>query len=194
MIINGGTFIADNDTPNGGSCVCDVVGGATINGGVFGNSSGGDIWGTTGTVIKGGQFSTDPTNYIDTEYYKVVSSNGSYTVVERLYIYLKPNANWKVANARFAAYLWKGEGNSKVEIWVNMTAVATDIYRCELPDGFDYGCNIIFCRMNPSNTNNDWSAKWNQTADLKTQKNGLYTVKENTWDNGGGTWSTYSAK
>ena len=191
VIINGGTFIADNDTPNGGSCVCDVVGGATINGGVFGNSSGGDVWGTTGTVIKGGQFSTDPTNYIDTEYYKVASNNGSYTVVERSYIYLKPNANWKVDNARFAIYVW---GGTQGEKWVNMTAVASGIYRCELPEGYDYGCNIIFCRMNPSATDNNWNNKWNQTADLKTQKNGLYTVKENTWDNGGGTWSTYSAK
>ncbi len=191
VIINGGTFIADNDTPNGGSCVCDVVGGATINDGVFGNSSGGDVWGTTGTVIKGGQFSTDPTEYIDTEYYKVTSNNGSYTVVERSYIYLKPNANWKVDNARFAIYVW---GGTQGEKWVNMTAVASGIYRCELPEGYDYGCNIIFCRMNPSATDNNWNNKWNQTADLKTQKNGLYTVKENTWDNGGGTWSTYSAK
>ena len=190
VIINGGTFIADNDTPNGGSCVCDEVGGATINGGVFGNSSGGDIWGTTGTVIKGGQFSTNHAEYVDADY-KVVSSNGSYTVVERAYIYLTPNSNWKIDNARFAVYMWNDNGNN----WVSMTAVAgeTDLYRCELPDGYN---NIIFCRMNPSNTNNDWSAKWNQTADLKTPTDGtnLYTVKENTWDNGGGTWSTYSAK
>ena len=188
VIINGGTFIADNDTPNGGSCVCDVVGGATINGGVFGNSSGGDVWGTTGTVIKGGQFSTDPTEYIDTEYYKVTSNNGSYTVVERSYIYLKPNANWKKDNARFAVYMWNASGDN----WVSMTAVAgdTDLYRCELPDGYN---DIIFCRMTPSNTNNDWSAKWNQTADLKTPTDGnnLYTVKEGTWD-GSGTWSKYT--
>ncbi len=197
MIINGGTFIADNDTAMGGCCVYDSVGGATINGGVFGNSSGGDVWGTTGTVIKGGQFSTDPTEYVDTEYYKVTSNNGSYTVTAIPYIYLKPNANWKVHNARFAAYLWKGDGNSKVEIWVSMEAVDEgSIYRCELPDGFDYSTanNIIFCRMTPSNTNNDWSAKWNQTADLKTPTDGtnLYTVKENTWDNGGGAWSKYT--
>lgn len=56
LVINGGTFIADNDTANGGCCVYDTNGGVTINGGVFGNSSGGDVWGTTGTTIKGGKF------------------------------------------------------------------------------------------------------------------------------------------
>ena len=193
VIINGGTFIADNDTPNGGSCVCDTVGGATINGGVFGNSSGGDIWGTTGTVIKGGQFSTDPIEYIDTEYYKTTSSNGIYTVVERKYIYLKAT-HWEVDGARFAAYLWKGEGNSKVEIWVSMEAVDNTVtYRFELPDGFDYGCNIIFCRMNPSATANNWNNKWNQTADLKTPTNGnnLFTVTNGAWNDANGTWSKY---
>ena len=198
VIINGGTFIADNDTPNGGSCVCDNVGGATINGGVFGNSSGGDIWGTTGTVIKGGQFSTNPAEYVDADY-KVVSSNGSYTVVERAYIYLTPNSNWKIDNARFAAYFWKKSGNTTTdEKWVSMTAVAgvTDLYRCELPEGYDYGCNIIFCRMNPSATANNWNdgVKWNQTSDLTTPTNGnnRYTVKAGTWDNGGGTCSKYT--
>ena len=56
MVINGGTFIGDKDVANGGTCVYDSVGGVTINGGVFRNSSGGDVWGTTGTVIKGGKF------------------------------------------------------------------------------------------------------------------------------------------
>ncbi len=197
VIINGGTFIADNDTASGGSCVCDVVGGATINGGVFGNSSGGDVWGTTGTVIKGGQFSTDPTEYIDTEYYKVTSNNGSYTVTLIPYIYLTPNSNWKVDNARFAAYFWKKSGNTTTdEKWVSMTAVegVADLYRCELPEGYDYGCSIIFCRMNPSATANNWNNKWNQTSDLTTPTNGnnRYTVKSGTWDKGGGTWSKYT--
>jgi hypothetical protein len=56
IIIYGGTFTADNDVPAGGCCVYDANGGVTINGGVFGNSSGGDVWGTTGTTIKGGKF------------------------------------------------------------------------------------------------------------------------------------------
>jgi hypothetical protein len=45
--------------------------------------------------------------------------------------------------------------------------------------------------MNPGTTANNWNNKWNQTSDLKAPTDGknLYTVKENTWDKGGGTWS-----
>ena len=51
----------------------------------------------------------------------------------------------------------------------------------------------MFCRMNPGATANNWTNKWNQTADLKVPTDGtnLYTVKEGTWDNGGGTWSVF---
>ena len=102
-------------------------------------------------------------------------------------IYLKPNANWKVDNARFAAYFF---GNG--ETWVSMTDSDADgIYEVNLPVGFDYGCNVIFCRMNPGTTGNNWNNKWNQTDDLvvPTTGNNLYTVKEGTWDKGGGEWS-----
>ena len=103
-------------------------------------------------------------------------------------VYLKPNSNWTQSNARFAAYFWGGTTGEK---WVSMTAVGDGTYEAHLPEGYDYGCNIIFCRMNPSTTANNWNNKWNQTADLKTPTDGknLYTVKENTWDKGGGTWS-----
>lgn len=104
-------------------------------------------------------------------------------------IYLKPSANWKQSNARFAIYIWGGTAGEK---WVSMTASdTTGIYQAYLPEGYDYGCNIIFCRMNPATSANNWNNKWNQTSNLKTPTDGknLYTVKENTWDNGGGTWS-----
>ena len=103
-------------------------------------------------------------------------------------VYLKPNSNWTQSNARFAAYFF---GGSVGEKWVSMTAVGDGTYEVHLPEGYDYGCNIIFCRMNPSTTGNNWNNKWNQTADLKTPTDGknLYTVKAGTWDKGGGTWS-----
>lgn len=103
-------------------------------------------------------------------------------------LYLKPNANWKKDNARFAAYFFGGTTGEK---WVSMTAVGDGTYEAHLPEGYDYGCNVIFCRMNPSSTANNWNNKWNQTSDLKAPTDGknLYTVKENTWDKGGGTWS-----
>lgn len=103
-------------------------------------------------------------------------------------VYLKPNSNWTQSNARFAAYFWGGTVGEK---WVSMTAVGDGTYSVNLPEGYDYGCNVIFCRMNPSTTGNNWNNKWNQTSDLKTPTDGknLYTVKAGTWDKGGGTWS-----
>ena len=103
-------------------------------------------------------------------------------------VYLKPNANWKIDGARFAAYFFNNG-----ETWVDATLVEgeTDIYAVTVPTGFE---DIIFCRMNPNAAANNWNNKWNQTADLKVPTDGtnLYTVKENTWDNGGGTWSVYT--
>ena len=67
-----------------------------------------------------------------------ITINGT-RVEAKKYIYLTPNSNWKVDNARFAIYVW---GASTGEKWVSMTAVTSDLYRCELPDGYDYGCDI----------------------------------------------------
>ena len=100
-------------------------------------------------------------------------------------LYLIPNANWKMDNARFAAYFF---GNG--ERWLDMTDTDGDgVYECEIPEGYP---SVIFCRMNPNATANNWNNKWNQTADLTVPTDGTncYTVKEGTWDNGEGTWST----
>ena len=101
-------------------------------------------------------------------------------------LYLSPNANWKKDGARFAAYFF---GNG--ETWVSMTdADADGVYEVEAPAGYP---NVIFCRMKPGTTNN-WSNKWNQTADLKVPTDGtsLYTVAEGAWDKGAGAWSVYT--
>ena len=106
-------------------------------------------------------------------------------VVETTVLYLTPNANWKIDGARFAAYFF---GNG--EVWIDMTDEDGDgIYEVVVPEGF---VNIIFCRMNPSAAANNWTNKWNQTADLKVPTDGtnMFTVTEGTWDKGGGTWST----
>lgn len=104
-------------------------------------------------------------------------------------LYLKPNSNWKADNARFAAYFFGGTPGEK---WVSMTDSDADgIYEVNIPEGYDYGCSVIFCRMNPNTTANNWNNKWNQTSDLTAPTDGknLYTVKDGTWDKGGGTWS-----
>ena len=106
------------------------------------------------------------------------------------YLYLTPNANWKVDNARFAAYFF-GNGDT----WVSMTDSNGDgVYEVKVPTDKVYP-NVIFCRMNSSAAANNWNNKWNQTADLVIPTSGAnhYTVKEGTWDKGGGTWSTFGS-
>ena len=102
-------------------------------------------------------------------------------------LYLTPNANWKADNARFAAYFF---GNG--ETWVSMTYNSElGAYEVTVPTNKVYP-SVIFCRMNPGTTANSWTNKWNQTADLTVPTDGTnhYTVKEGTWDKGGGAWST----
>lgn len=105
-------------------------------------------------------------------------------------LYLKPNANWMADGARFAAYLW---GNGVTAVWYDMTLVEgeTDIYEFTLPEGYE---NIIFCRMNPATTANDWNNKWNQTGDLKVPTDGknLFTLASSVWDGATTTWDTYT--
>ena len=104
------------------------------------------------------------------------------------HIYLKPNANWKQAGARFAAYFYKSSGGENT--WKDMTDADGDgYYSCEKPDGFDW---VIFCRMNPATTENNWANKWNQTGDLPvpTDGNNLFTLTGEEWDGPTGSWST----
>ncbi len=104
------------------------------------------------------------------------------------YTYLKPNANWLLDGARFAVYSWDiNNGNW----WADLTDEDGDgYYEVVLPEGIT---NLIFCRMNPGTTDNNWNNKWNQTSDLKRPTDGsnCYTVAEGAWDKGAGTWSTY---
>ena len=102
-------------------------------------------------------------------------------------LYLQPNSNWLIDDARFAAYFF-GNGDT----WVSMTDSDGDgLYEVEAPEGYT---SVIFCRMNPANTTNSWDNRWNQTSNLAIPTDGTncYTVKDGTWDKGGGSWSTYS--
>ena len=119
-------------------------------------------------------------NYFYTNYVEPAQPSG-------LTLYLQPNANWKVDSARFAAYFF-GAG----ETWVDMTLVEgeTDIYSVEAPAGYP---NVIFCRMNPGASANNWNNKWNQTGDLKvpTDDKVLFVVPANSWDGATNGWTTY---
>lgn len=113
------------------------------------------------------------------------SVNLTVTTAPDPYIYLKPNSNWTQANARFAVYTWN-DGTNK---WVDMKDSDGDgIYEVLKSDLYS---NIIFCRMNPSATDNNWNNKWNQTDDLTipTDGNNLFTVQAGTWDNATTSWS-----
>ena len=101
-------------------------------------------------------------------------------------VYLKPSNQWSQSNPRYAAYFWNAAGATK---WVDAVAVEGGYYEVTVPNGF---ANIIFCRMSPTATANNWNNKWNQTADLKVPTDGTNcnTIKEGTGDKGGGTWST----
>ena len=124
------------------------------------------------------------------------STNGTWHEVEEpepdpttITLYLKPNSNWKQSSAWFAVYAWKGSGGSGNETWIKMTDTDGDgIYQADVP--LEY-TKVIFCRMNPSSSSLGWGSKWHQTVDLTIPTNGnnLYTVKEGTWEKGGGTWS-----
>lgn len=66
-----------------------------------------------------------------------------------------------------------------------------EVYMAQIPANYT---NIIFCRMNPSTTENSFgeSVKWNQTADCEVKNTQLYTIAEGVWDKGNGSWSTYT--
>ena len=104
-------------------------------------------------------------------------------------VYLKPNSNWLIDNARFAAYYWIGSSNG----WLDMTDTDGDgYYEVQAPAGIS---GLIFCRMNPAATANSWDNKWNQTGDLTLPTDGsnCYTVPAGSWDGADNTnWSVYT--
>lgn len=109
-------------------------------------------------------------------------------------VYLKPNSNWNVDNARFAVYYFNNSNGSNG--WVSMTAADKDgYYTAEIPAGYP---GLIFCRMNPNTTENSWDydVKWNQTSDLTVpsgSKN-AYVVADGAWDKGDGEWTAYDSQ
>ena len=102
-------------------------------------------------------------------------------------IYLNPNNNWMQAGARFAAYFFIDDSNNT---WVSMTDENGDsVYEVVVPTDKDYS-KVIFCRMNPAATENNWDNKWDQTNNLTIPTDGtnMYTVAEGAWSNGNGSW------
>ncbi|MBO8461003.1 MAG: T9SS type A sorting domain-containing protein [Bacteroidetes bacterium] len=104
-------------------------------------------------------------------------------------LYLKPNSNWMDAGARFAAYFFVDD---QTYAWAGCTLAAneTNIYEVTAPEGT--WANVIFCRMNPSTTENNWGNKWDQSVNQTYDGfNNLFTVNDGQWNNASGTWSQY---
>ena len=100
-------------------------------------------------------------------------------------IFLIPNSNWKTDSARFAVYSYDSSSNE----WDNMIKVNDDLYCVSVNDikakvGKN---NLIFCRMNPANSTNNWDNKWNQAPgsggyQIPTTGNNCFTISG--WDSG----------
>lgn len=107
-------------------------------------------------------------------------------------LYFTPSSDWASAGARFAAYVFNSAGDSA---WASLTDADGDgVYECTLPSGYTWE-SVIFCRMDPSNTTNDWipGIMWNQTADLTIPSDSNhFTVNDGEWDKATGTWSVYT--
>lgn len=111
-------------------------------------------------------------------------------------IYVTVHSQWTADDARFAAYFF-GSG----EKWENMTQVESSIYSVVVPAGEWTG--MIICRMNPNNTENNWSSEgenapyWGaQTTDVTYEEGKNHYIinsEDQTWDGNkpGGHWSTY---
>lgn len=102
-------------------------------------------------------------------------------------LYLKPTGNWVQNNERYAAYFFNDAGNT----WVSCTDANEDrIYECDVPTGYT---KVIFCRMSGKSTQNNWSYKWDQTADLAIPSDGnnLYEITSSSNGKAQGKWSVY---
>lgn len=104
-------------------------------------------------------------------------------------LYLKPNDNWKTANAKFAIWdithsAWSG--------FMTLAENETDIYTTTIPADAE---KVIFVRLNPELEAPDWGEgkSWTQTGDLDLIENrDLFTINNDSWTDG--EWSKYGAK
>jgi len=109
-------------------------------------------------------------------------------------LYLAPNSDWATSSPRYALYYYL---DTTTNGWVDMSLVSgeTNVYKATVPQttGVTYS-NVIFARMNPSTTENNWTNKWNQTSDLTyaASTGNLYTITGTGYDTPAGSWSSYT--
>ncbi len=118
---------------------------------------------------------------VSTEQFKLsaLKANEIYSLyngelVETRKVTLKSVDTWKVDGARFALYAFDKNNNN---IWFNLISSDNANYCCYLPVGYT---GAVACRMNGSNTENNWDNKWNQTPNITLPTDGTdytYTLK-----------------
>jgi len=104
-------------------------------------------------------------------------------------LYLVPGSAWKADKARFAAYYFNDAGGKE---WVSMTDEDEDgVYEAAIPEG--EWTNVIFCRMNPEKTENNWENNWNQTNDLAIEeRKNCFTITHPWSVTNTGEWSYFT--
>ena len=100
-------------------------------------------------------------------------------------VYLMPNSEWLEGNARFAVYAWNDAGNK----WFDCADAGDGIHFVVKNFDFSYK-NVIFCRMDPDKTENNWDNRLNATVDtvVSTGRNRYYRLDEGTLNNVSGSW------
>lgn len=100
-------------------------------------------------------------------------------------VYLMPNSEWLEGNARFAVYAWNDAGNK----WFDCADAGDGIHFVVKNFDFSYK-NVIFCRMDPDKTENNWDNRLNATVDtvVSTGRNRYYRFDEGTLNNVSGSW------
>lgn len=89
-----------------------------------------------------------------------------FEVEQKRVLYLLINNDWKTSNARYAAYVWT---DGKDPMWFDLSQEDGDVYRVELTAEAKSWSNVIFVKMKPNTTDNEWKYSDAQTADLKIQ-------------------------
>ena len=146
------------------------------------------------------------TTVITATYSNVESGKATITVTENVSsgeidkLYFITSTTWSASSPRYAAYFF-GAGDN----WVDMTEHSSGVYVCDKLTEYP---SVIFCRMDPTKSENNWNNRWNQTADLKIPLDkDTYKYDDGNWDKGTGEWlsdltgnyssdtdSTYSVK
>lgn len=134
------------------------------------------------TAPTGGSKVTSPVNpTTSTTYYARFITEST----DRRTIYLKTNENWRKDSARFAVYVQDSSGNE----WYKMTSDGNGYYKVTIPKTYS---KIIFARMNPSTTANNFNdgTCWNRTGNetIPTDGRNCFEIRNDSWDQGD--WTT----